>query len=102
MATRKEMIKMISGMEDDVKEWIARTIRDYFGRFPEDFVNNAVWHALRHAEDEGMCRNDYYMGELCTVWVVGDYEVTCISNDLDFCAEMLTEDMMDDLIIEEA
>ena len=62
-----------------------------------------IRQALRDAEDSGM----YFIGsfgmdsEPCTRWIVGDYMVTYLTDDGDFNAEMLTEDMMDELIIEE-
>ena len=39
--------------------------------------------------------------EVCTVWVVGAYEVTYLTDDEGFHAGMLTDEMMDDLIIRE-
>ena len=105
MATREEMIKMIFSIEDDVMGWIVSTIRDYFGKFPGDFVKNVVWYALRQAEDDGRYYNGYngayVKDEPCTYWLVGDYVVTYLTDDPDFNAEMLTEEMMDELIIEE-
>lgn len=65
--------------------------------------------ALRYAEDNGECYNsvytvkddsDTYEIAGCTYWKVGDYEITYITDDLNFSARMLTEDMMNDLIIE--
>ena len=58
--------------------------------------------ALCAAEDSGGCYNYEYMGQPCTFWVVGSYHVTYITDDKDLFADYLTEDMMDDLIIEEA
>ena len=37
----------------------------------------------------------------CTYWTVGDYIITYLTDNLEFNAGMLSEDMMDDLIIEE-
>ena len=62
-----------------------------------------IRQALRDAEDHGM----YFIGafgagsEPCTRWIVGDYLVTYLTEDADFNAEMLTEDMIGELIIEE-
>jgi len=48
------------------------------------------------------CAGNRANDNLYTYWIVGDYEVSYITDDLDFSAEMLTEDMMDELIIEKA
>ena len=63
-------------------------------------IEDLVRQALCDAEDHGMCYNGAF-GAPCTYWVVGDYIVTYYTDDEDFFAEMLTEDMMDELIIEE-
>ncbi len=101
MATREEMIKMLNTMEDDVQEWVARNIWNYPGKFSEDIVKDFVWHALRHAEEEGMGYSGTDGEKLYIYWDVGDYEVSYITYDKVFNANMLTEEMMDDLIIEE-
>jgi len=106
MATREEMTKIITDMDIDTKAWIVGAAWNDFEKFPEDFTKTVIWCALRHAEDKGMCFNGYngvyVKDEPCTHWLVGDYIVTYLTDDLDFNAEMLTEAMMDDLIIEEA
>ena len=66
-------------------------------------IEDLIRQTLRDAEDDGLV----FMGTFgahnvpCTYWVVGDYIVTYLTDDGDFSATMLTEDMMDDLIIEE-
>lgn len=57
-----------------------------------------------NAEDEGCYYNGVYgaYNEPCTYWFVGDYIITYLTDDPGFHASMLTDDMMDDLIIEEA
>ena len=106
MATRDEMSKIITDMDIDAKAWIVVTAWDDFEKFPEDFTKTVIWYALLQAEYKGMCFNGYngvyVKDEPCTYWLVGDYVVTYLTDDLDFCVDMLTEDMMDDLIIEEA
>lgn len=102
MATRKEMAKIINDMDIDTKAWIVVTAWDDFEKFPEDFTKTVIWYALRQAEGLGLCRNDYYEGKFCTCWRVGDYNIYYVTDDEDFSVEMLTEDMMDELIIEEA
>lgn len=59
--------------------------------------------AMINAEDRGLVYNGAFGAdnEPCTYWVVGDYIVTYLTDDVVFDATMLTEDMMDDLIIEE-
>lgn len=67
-------------------------------------VTDLLYQALRDAEDNGLYCNGYgayVKGSLCTYWLVGDYIVTYLTDDLNFNADMLTEDILDDLIIEE-
>lgn len=56
-----------------------------------------------NAEDKGQFYNGTFGAdnEPCTYWVTDDYIVTYLTDDEDFDASMLTDDMMDDLIIEE-
>ncbi len=58
---------------------------------------------LIEAEDKGHCYNGVFGAdeELCTYWVTDDYIITYLTDDPDFGAGMLTEDQMDDLIVEE-
>lgn len=66
-------------------------------------TNDMIREAMINAEDRGLV----YFGEHgadrepCTYWIVGDYIVTYLTDDLGFDATMLSDDMMDDLIIEE-
>ena len=66
-------------------------------------MDGLIIQVLMDAEDNGHAYNGMYGAHcvLCTYWVVGDYIVTYMTDDQDFSASMLTEDMMDDLIIEE-
>lgn len=59
--------------------------------------------AMINAEDRGLVYNSVFGvdSEPCTYWVVGDFIVTYLTDDEVFDATMLTEDMMDDLIVEE-
>jgi len=106
MATREEMCKMINTIEGEDQGWIARLVCGQPARFPNSIVRDIIWYALRHAEDNGKYYNGYngvyVKDELCTYWLVGDYIVTYLTDNLDFSAEMLTEAMMDELIIEKA
>ena len=109
MATNEEMCKMINAMEDDDKGWIARLVWGNPDRFPESILKEITWQALRQAEEDGRCCNGPRgTNEWCTQWIVGDYIITYYTDDeyfntemLPVNAEMLTEEMMDDLIIEE-
>lgn len=69
-------------------------------------VNDIMLCVLRHAEEDGRYYNGYngvyVKDELRTYWLVGNYVVSYLTDDPDFNADMLTEEMMDDLIIEEA
>ena len=66
-------------------------------------VGGVIRQALMDAEDRGDVYNGRYGAHRvpCTYWAVGDYIVTYMTDDQDFIASMLTEDMMDDLIIDE-
>ena len=109
MATREEMCKMINAMEDEDQGWIARLVVGNPDRFPESILKEITWQALRHAEEDGLCYNEMHgNNEWCTYWRVGNYLVTYITDDeylnsemQPVNTEMLTEDMIDDLIIEE-
>lgn len=59
--------------------------------------------ALINAEDWGLAYSGGHGAHNvpCTYWLTEDHIVTYLTDDEDFSAEMLTEDMMDDLIIEE-
>lgn len=101
MATEKEMLMFFCGMEAQDKGWIGKTIWKTTQRFSRT-VYDVMWRALYVAEDLGSCHNDYYEGKFCTCWEVGDYNIMYITDNEDFSIMMLTEEMMDDLIIEEA
>lgn len=102
MATRDEMCKLINTIEGEDQGWIARLVCGQPARFPNSIVRDIIWYALRHAEDNGRHYNGAYVKEKpCTYWLVGNYIITYLTDDPDFNAEMLTDDMMDDLIIEE-
>lgn len=101
MATENEMIAVIDGVYDN--RTVFKILRDT-PRMYSNIVKNILWYALRDAENNGWYCNGYngvyVKDELCTYWLVGDYIVTYLTDDPDFNADMLTEDMMDDLIIE--
>lgn len=65
-------------------------------------VTDLLYQALRDAERRGRCQcgGNRINDEPRTYWLVGDYIVTYLTDDLNFNADMLTEDMLDDLIIE--
>ena len=62
-----------------------------------------IRQALMDAEDRGLVYNGAFGAdnEPCTYWVTDDYVITYLTDDDTFDATMLTEDMMDELIIEE-
>ena len=101
MVANREMCKMINAIENEDQGWIARIICDQPRQYPDNIVREVMWQALRQAEDNGR----RYNGIGCIKWVIGDnwamndYVVTCITEDPDFCAKMLTEESMDRLII---
>ena len=64
-------------------------------------IKDSLRRAMQSAEYYGVHYNGQYGMDLCTVWVVGAYEVTYLTDDEGFHAGMLTDEMMDDLIIEE-
>ena len=109
MATIEEMCKTINTIEGEDQGWIARVVCGQPARFPDSIVREVIWYALRHAEDDGQCYNVMHGdSEWRTFWRVGDYIISYYTDDEYFTtrmmpvsAEMLTEDMMDELIIEE-
>ena len=103
MATYEEMVKMLNELDDEDKGWNARTIWGKPGKFPGSVVKSVMWQALRQAEGRGRCYTGGYRAghEPYTYWKIGAYKVTYFTDDLFFNTTMLTEEMMDDLIIEE-
>lgn len=97
MATLKEMsdvidsIPMDSPLAWDVQPYTLEESKHYLRR------------VMVNAEGEWQFYNGVHGAQNapCTYWVVGDYIITYLTNDGDFHASMLTDDMMDDLIIEE-
>lgn len=95
MATLKEMCDVVDSIKYDEAELMD----------PCPLIQS--WYYLRRAmciaEDRGRSYNGVYgpHNEPCTYWLVGDYKVTYLPDNLDFDTEMLTEEMMDGLIIEE-
>jgi hypothetical protein len=98
MATLKEMCDVVDSISIDNPLT--------YGVWP--FPLNELKHYLKcvmiDAEDKGRYFNGVYAeyNEPCTYWKVGDYVIMYLTDDLGFHAGMLTEDMMDDLIIERA
>lgn len=96
MATLEEMRNVIDSLSmDSPLAW---------GVQPHTLAESR--HYLRrvmiNAEEEGMSHNGYRAyNKPCTYWTVGDYIITYLTNNVEFNAGMLTDDMMDDLIIEE-
>ena len=68
---------------------------------PKGRVKDSLRCAMQSAEYYGVYYNSQHGVDPCTVWVVGAYEVTYLTDDGGFHAGMLTDEMMDDLIIKE-
>lgn len=102
MATENEMIAVIDGVYDN--RTVFKILRDT-PRMYSNIVKNILWYAMRDAEDSGLHYNGYngvyVKDKLCTYWLVGNYTVTYLTDGSDFNTDMLTEEMMNDLIIEE-
>lgn len=96
------MIAVIDSVYKNNIDMLLKILRDG-PRMCSNIVKSVLLYTMREAEDSSMYYNDGYgaNNELCTCWMVGDYTVTYLTDDPDFNADMLTEDMMDDLIIEE-
>lgn len=90
MATLKEMSNVLDSIPIDSP--LPRGVQPYTLTESRNYLRCA----LINAEAEGR----YYNGEY---WVVGDYIIMCPTDNLDFHAgrTMLSDDMMDDLIIVE-
>jgi len=103
MATIEEMAEVVNDLYRNSGE-MAGIILNLSARRFSSIIMDLLYHAMLGAEYNGEYYNDGYGAdnELCTCWSVGDYTVVYLTDDEDFNAEMLTEDMMDDLIIEEA
>lgn len=99
MATKDEMIAVIDSMYKNNVDMLVKILREG-PRMCSNIVKSVLLYTMRDAEDNGRCYNDFYKWKYCTCWRVGDYIITYLY-DGDFNAEMLTEEMMDDLIIEE-
>ena len=68
---------------------------------PTSRVKESFRRVLREVEKKGRSHISKYEGDMCTYWRVGSYKVIHLTDDFLFFAEMLTDEMMDDLIIEE-
>ena len=109
MATKEEMRDVIYDMIENDRKSVLGLVLDPPSRVECSPVADVFVRALFQAEDKGECYNsvytvkddsDTYEIAGCTYWKVGDYEITYITDDLNFSAGMLTEEMMNDLIIE--
>lgn len=97
MTTLKEMSNVIDSIPVDSP--LARGIQPYTLDDSKYYLRGI----MMNAENEGLCHNGGHgaYGKPCTYWMVGDYIITYLTYDLGFEASMLSDDMMDDLIIEE-
>lgn len=99
MATIEDMASVVNNVYHNSGEMADRILKRSSRRFPS-IVMDLLYQALRDAENEGRCYNDFYKRKYCTSWRVGDYIIIYPSGYIDFNADMLTDDMMYDLIIE--
>jgi hypothetical protein len=98
MATLKEMSNVIDSIPTDGH--LAWDVQPYYTL---DESKHYLRYVMINAEDAWRYYNGVH-GEYnkpCTYWMVGDYIITYLTDDEDFHARLLTDDMMDDLIIEE-
>ena len=68
----------------------------------DEIIKDIVRQAMINAENKGMAYNGAGANdEPCTYWLLDDYIITFLTDDETFDAAWLSDDMMDDLIIEE-
>lgn len=98
MISLKEMSNVIDSIPMDSP--LAWGIQPY----TLDEAKHYLRRVMVNAEDRGRYYNGVYAeyNEPCTYWKVGDYIIAYLTDDLRFHTSMLTDDMMDDLIIERA
>ena len=105
MATNEEMYHVIEVMDKNDDKWLMRLFEETRQCFigSSRLVKDIMCRTLIQAQYSGQAYYGVYGedDEPCTYWLVGDYKVTYLSDDLNFSAGMLTKDMMDGLIIEE-
>jgi hypothetical protein len=101
MATLKEMSNVIDSIPIDSP--IAYGVQPSPRAESKHYLRCDLRCVMINAEEEGMFYKGGYgaYNEPCTFWIVGDYIITYLTDNLEFNAGMLSEDMMDDLIIEE-
>lgn len=104
MATKEEMRNVIYDMIENDRKLVLGIVLDPPSRVECSPVADVFVRALHDAEVRGRCYNGGFGAhdEPCTYWVVGDYIVTYLTDNLEFHAGMITDDMLDDLIIEVA
>jgi hypothetical protein len=101
MATISEMCDVIDYMNKNNSEWLFGIVMYTPECTKCSIVVDVFIRALLQAEDNGRSYYGVYGAhdEPCTYWMVGDYVVTYPTDDLRFNAGMLTDAMLDDLII---
>lgn len=100
MATIEDMASVVNNVYHNSGEMADRILKRSSRRF-SSIIMDLLYYALKYAEDEGLGYSGTDGEKWYIYWEVGDYEVSYISYDRVSYADMLTEEMMDDLIIEE-
>lgn len=109
MATIEDMAEVVNNVYHNSGEMADRILKRSARRF-SSIVMDLLYQALRDAENSGQWHMETYgNSEWCSYWRVGDYLVTYSTDDEFFNtelvpinADMLTDEMMDDLIIDVA
>lgn len=109
MATIEDMAEVVNNVYHNSGEITSRILKLSSRRF-SSIIMDLMYQALRDAENDGKSYNDFYippilnrsLWESCTCWRVGDYIITYLTDDEGFEVDMLTDEMMYDLIIERA
>ena len=114
-ASHEEMAKMFMFLEEDQRGWISDTFCKGYLTYRHDLLKDVMLKALRFAErpDIGECWNGTlvlkdephnHIEKGCMTWKIFSngyfYRVHYITDELDVHADSLTEEMMDDLLIE--
>ena len=102
MATKEEMYDVIYDMIENDRKLVLGLVLDPPSHVECSPVEDVFVRALHDAEVRGRCYNGRFGAhdEPCIYWMVGNYLVTYPTDDLEFHAEVLTDAMLDDLIIE--
>lgn len=101
MATIEDMASVVNNVYHNSGEMADRILKRSSRRF-SSVIMDLLYQAMRDAENDGQAFNGVDEEKSYIYWDVGDYLVSLITYNRVLSVEMLTEDMMYDLIIEEA